>query len=94
MTNSQVSNISIYVYILIWGIGNSNNIVFIQFTAILCILIRVAKGGKCPVNFGNIVDILETLQDFLESSRDFWKVSVNVPSPCNPNFNHSRGAKN
>ncbi len=68
MSNSQVSNISIYVYILNWGIGNSNNIVFIQFTAILCILIRVAKGGKFPVNFGNIVEILETLQDFLESS--------------------------
>ncbi len=67
MSNSQVSNISIYVYILNWGIGNSNNIVFIQFTAILCILIRVAKGGKFPVNFGN-VEILETLQDFLESS--------------------------
>ncbi len=35
-------------------------------------------GEKCPVNFRNIPETLESFQYFLESSRNFWKVSGNI----------------
>lgn len=38
------------------------------------------KGGKCPINLGNTADILENLQEFLESFRTFcnprWKLHL------------------